>query len=85
MPEVVPLIMQFLSLPWDDRVLQPGQHARENDYISTPSYSEVVRPISAKSVDRWRHYAGMGALQSVEAKRGESSCEPYRLSCWVFH
>jgi tetratricopeptide (TPR) repeat protein len=52
-------IMQFLSLPWDDRVLQPGQRAQEKGYISTPSYSQVVRPISAKSVDRWRHYAGM--------------------------
>jgi Flp pilus assembly protein TadD len=52
-------IMQFLSLPWDDRALQPGQRAREKGYISTPSYSQVIRPISAQSVDRWRHYAGM--------------------------
>jgi tetratricopeptide (TPR) repeat protein len=50
-------IMEFLRLPWDERVLQPGQHARQKGYISTPSYSQVVRPISSKSVDRWRHYA----------------------------
>ena len=52
-------IMQFLSLPWDDRVLQPAQHAQGKGYISTPSYSQVVGPVSAKSVDRWRHYSSM--------------------------
>jgi tetratricopeptide (TPR) repeat protein len=52
-------IMQFLSLPWDDRVLQPAQHARGKGYISTPSYSQVVGPVTAKSIDRWRHYSGM--------------------------
>lgn len=52
-------ITHFLRLPWDDRVLQPGQHARAKGYISTPSYSQVVRPISARSVGRWLHYAGM--------------------------
>jgi tetratricopeptide (TPR) repeat protein len=52
-------ILQFLSLSWDHRVLQPGQHAREKGYISTPSYSQVVTPISNKSVDRWQHYAAM--------------------------
>ena len=54
-------IMQFLSLPWNDRALQPGLRAQEKGYISTPSYSQVVRPISTQSVDRWRHYAGMFA------------------------
>jgi tetratricopeptide (TPR) repeat protein len=52
-------ILQFLSLSWDDHVLQPGRHARGKGYISTPSYSQVVTPISNRSVDRWRHYAGM--------------------------
>jgi tetratricopeptide (TPR) repeat protein len=49
-------IMQFLELPWDDCVLEPARHARQRGFISTPSYSQVVRPISTKSVDRWRHY-----------------------------
>ena len=49
-------IMDFLQLPWDERVLRPGDHARRKGYISTPSYSQVVRPVSASSVDRWRHY-----------------------------
>ena len=54
-------IMHFLRLPWDDRVLQPRHRARDKGYISTPSYSQVVRPISARSVGRWLHYAGLFA------------------------
>jgi tetratricopeptide (TPR) repeat protein len=50
-------VMEFLQLPWDDRVLEPGAHARTKGFISTPSYSQVVRPVTAKAVDRWRHYA----------------------------
>jgi tetratricopeptide (TPR) repeat protein len=50
-------IMQFLELPWDDRVLQPQKRAEERGFISTPSYSQVVRPVTSTSVDRWQHYA----------------------------
>jgi hypothetical protein len=50
-------IFEFLALPWDERVLEPGQHARQKGFISTPSYTQVVGPISTKSVDRWHHYA----------------------------
>jgi tetratricopeptide (TPR) repeat protein len=52
-------ITEFLKLPWDEVVLEPGLHAQQKGYISTPSYSQVVRPISANSIDRWRHYADM--------------------------
>ncbi|HEY2678024.1 MAG TPA: sulfotransferase [Steroidobacteraceae bacterium] len=52
-------IIEFLELPWHDAVLQPGLRAREKGYISTPSYSQVVRPITTKSVDRWHNYAGL--------------------------
>jgi len=59
--EEVRRIMQFLELPWDDRVLQPGQHAQQKGFISTPSYSQVIRPVSTKSVDRWRCYPSLFA------------------------
>ncbi len=49
-------VMAFLELPWDDRVLSPAAHARDKGYISTPSYAQVVRPVSNKSVGRWRNY-----------------------------
>jgi tetratricopeptide (TPR) repeat protein len=52
-------IMEFLELPWEEGLLEPGRHAQKKGYISTPSYSQVVRPISANSVDRWRHYGDL--------------------------
>jgi tetratricopeptide (TPR) repeat protein len=50
-------IVDFLQLPWDERVLQPAEHARAKGFISTPSYSQVTRPVSGKSVGRWQNYA----------------------------
>ncbi len=50
--------MQFLELPWDERVLNRPEMRKEKGFISTPSYAQVMRPVSTKSVDRWRHYAG---------------------------
>ena len=49
-------IVEFLQLPWNDAVLAPADRAREKKYISTPSYSQVVQPVSSKSVGRWRNY-----------------------------
>jgi len=49
-------IVDFLQLPWNDAVLTPADRAREKKYISTPSYSQVVQPVSGKSVGRWKKY-----------------------------
>ncbi len=49
-------IIEFLQLPWDERVLRPADHARQKGYISTPSYTQVVRPVSTRSIGRWRNY-----------------------------
>jgi len=49
-------IAGFLGLPWHDALLAPAQRAKEKGFISTPSYTQVVQPISSKSVGRWRAY-----------------------------
>ncbi len=49
-------IAEFLELPWDERMLAPGAHAQAKGFISTPSYSQVVQPVSNKAVGRWRSY-----------------------------
>ena len=49
-------IIDFLQLPWNDAVLAHADRAREKKYISTPSYSQVVQPVSGKSVGRWKNY-----------------------------
>jgi Flp pilus assembly protein TadD len=49
-------ILEFLALPWHDSVLRPQDTARDKKFISTPSYSQVVQPVSAKAVGRWHSY-----------------------------
>jgi tetratricopeptide (TPR) repeat protein len=49
-------LASFLELPWTDAMLAPGEHARTRGLISAPSYSQVVQPVHARSVDRWRAY-----------------------------
>jgi tetratricopeptide (TPR) repeat protein len=46
----------FLELPWDEAMLAPGEHARAKGFISTPSYAQVIEPVSNRSVGRWRNY-----------------------------
>jgi tetratricopeptide (TPR) repeat protein len=47
---------QFLELPWHEAMLAPGEHARAKGFISTPSYAQVIEPVSNRSVGRWKHY-----------------------------
>jgi tetratricopeptide (TPR) repeat protein len=56
-------LLAFLDLPWHEAVLAPAARARAKGYISTPSYSQVVQPVSQKSVGRWKAYEQH--LQSV--------------------
>ncbi len=49
-------IAEFLSLPWNDAMLSPGEHARARGFISTPSYAQVVQPVNSRAVGRWRAY-----------------------------
>ena len=49
-------LSEFLELPWNDALLAPAEHARAKGYISTPSYTQVVEPVSSKTVGRWKHY-----------------------------
>jgi hypothetical protein len=49
-------ICDALALPFEPAMLEPARHASGKAFISTPSYSQVVKPVHTKSVDRWRHY-----------------------------
>jgi tetratricopeptide (TPR) repeat protein len=46
----------FLQLPRHAAMLAPGEHARTKGFISTPSYAQVLEPVSNRSVGRWQHY-----------------------------
>ena len=49
-------VCDFLQLPWHDGMLAPGEHARAKGFISSPSYAQVLEPISNRSVGKWKHY-----------------------------
>ena len=49
-------LAEFLELPWDARMLAPADHALAKGFISTPSYTQVVEPVSSKGVGRWQGY-----------------------------
>ena len=49
-------IVEFLGLPWDDKVLKFYEHAREK-MVRSPTYKDVTQPVYRKSVGRWQHYA----------------------------
>lgn len=55
-PGTARALCEFADLPWDERMLDPSGHARQKGYISTPSYTQVVKPVSRSAVDRWRPY-----------------------------
>lgn len=49
-------LLGFLELPWDESVLAYADKARNRGRISTPSYAQVIEPISSRAIGRWRHY-----------------------------
>jgi Tfp pilus assembly protein PilF len=49
-------VIEFLEVPWNDAVLAPGARAQEKRFISTPSYSQVVQPVTSRAVGRWLPY-----------------------------
>jgi hypothetical protein len=48
-------ILEFLEIPWDPRVLDFNQHAK-NKNVYSPTFSEVVKPIYKNAVGRWKNY-----------------------------
>ncbi|HEX8225139.1 MAG TPA: sulfotransferase [Allosphingosinicella sp.] len=48
--------LDFLGLPFDPAVLDHRRTARSRGTISTPSYSQVIRPIYREASGRWERY-----------------------------
>jgi hypothetical protein len=49
-------ILDFLGLPWDERVLKFYEHAREK-VVRSPTYKDVTQPVYKRAVGRWQNYA----------------------------
>jgi hypothetical protein len=48
-------VIQFMGETWEDGVAGFSDR-RYRRYVSTPSYSDVSRPVYANSVGRWSRY-----------------------------
>ncbi len=55
-PAQIHRLADFLDLPWDEAMIAPAAHAAAKGFISTPSYTQVVRPVNAESIGRWSGY-----------------------------
>jgi thioredoxin-like negative regulator of GroEL len=51
---VIPRLIDFLGLPWDDACLSPEASSR---VVRTSSHEQVRKSITTTSVGRWRRYA----------------------------
>jgi tetratricopeptide (TPR) repeat protein len=47
--------LNFLGVPWDERVLVFDKHAREK-VVRSPTYADVTQPVYKRAVARWRNY-----------------------------
>ena len=49
-------LFEFLNLPWQDELLAFTERAKSKGAIKTPSYTQVVEQVNARSVGRWQAY-----------------------------
>ena len=49
-------VLSFLSLSWEDKLLNYQRTAQTRKKIFTPSYSQVIKPIYKSASYRWTHY-----------------------------
>lgn len=47
--------LDFLGVPWDDRVLAFYETARKK-IVRSPNYTDVTQPVYQRARGRWRHY-----------------------------
>lgn len=52
---VLSRVAEFLGVPWDEAMLDDDRRSSRKA-VRTPSYVDVARPITQRSVARWRHY-----------------------------
>lgn len=49
-------LFDFLQLPWQDDLLAFTERAKHKGAIKTPSYTQVIEQVNARSVGRWQAY-----------------------------
>ena len=49
-------LFNFLQMPWQDDLLAFTERAKHKGAIKTPSYTQVIEQVNARSVGRWQAY-----------------------------
>jgi hypothetical protein len=49
-------LFDFLQLPWQSELLSFTERAKDKGAIKTPSYTQVIEPVNARSIGRWQAY-----------------------------
>jgi hypothetical protein len=62
-------LLDFLGLPWDDRVLAFHENKRA---VQTPSRWQVRQPVFKSSIARWQHYGDKLDALTIAAKHARS-------------
>ena len=47
--------LDFLGVPWDERVLRFDEHAKAKK-VRSPTYADVAKPVSKRAMGRWQKY-----------------------------
>ena len=47
--------LEFLGVPWHERVLKFDEHARHK-IVFSPTYADVTQPVFKRAKGRWQHY-----------------------------
>lgn len=48
--------LDFIGVGWHPQVQHYREHAQQRGTIATPSYQDVVRPLTKRAAGRWRRY-----------------------------
>jgi tetratricopeptide (TPR) repeat protein len=48
-------VLNFLGLPWDEKVVRFHEHA-SSTIVRSPTYVDVTKPLYKRAVGRWRNY-----------------------------
>lgn len=49
-------VVDFLDLPWDERVMDHRSTAKARGALTNTSYDQITEPLTAGAVGRWRRY-----------------------------
>ena len=72
-------IAEFLNLPWDAGWLDNSTHARGKAIIHTPSYAQVLEPLNARAIGRWRNYRHLFDSVALDALRPTVAAMGYSM------